>query len=163
MGQLKGPFAGYADEDQPLGAYAALVAVFGTGLATVLASAARDGRLPEEISVKDVVLLGVATHKVSRIVSRDRVTSFLRAPFTRYEGPAHINEINETPRGEGFQRSMGELIGCPLCIGTWIGGAFISGLVYAPKTTRVIAALLTSLTIADSLHLAYAPALGRAE
>jgi hypothetical protein len=163
MEEATGLFSGYSDDKKPLGSYAALTAAFSAGLATMLANAARDGRLPDDVDVKDIVLFGIATHKLSRILSRDKITSFLRAPFTRYEGPAHINEINEIPRGDGFQRSMGELIGCPLCIGTWIGGAFISGLIYAPKTTRVIAALLTSLTIADSLHLAYAPALGKAE
>jgi hypothetical protein len=163
MTEPRGVFAGYTDDDQPLGAYAALTALFATGLGAMLVSAARAGRLPEHISMQDVLLLGIATHKVSRIVSRDRVTSFLRAPFTRYEGPAHISEINEQARGEGLQRSMGELLGCPLCLGKWVGGAFVSGLVFAPRATRVIAGLFTSLTIADALHLAYAPALAKAD
>jgi hypothetical protein len=163
MTEPRGVFAGYADEDQPLGAYAVLTATFAAGIAAMLAAAARDGRLPDQVSVQDVVLLGVATHKVSRIVSRDRVTSFLRAPFTRYEGPAHISEINEQARGEGLRRSIGELVGCPLCLAKWVGGAFVSGLVFAPRATRVVAALFTSLTIADALHLAYAPALAKAD
>ena len=162
MSEGNAPFSGYSDEQKPLGAYAALTAVFTAALGAVLANAARDGKLPETIGVQDIILLGVATHKVSRIVSRDKITSFLRAPFTRYEGPANINEINEQPRGTGLQYSMGELVACPLCLATWIGGAFISGLVYAPRATRAVAALFTSLTIADSLHLAYAPALDKA-
>jgi Protein of unknown function (DUF1360) len=160
---LARPFEGYSEEDMPLGAYAALTALFGSGFGAVLMSAARSGRLPEDVSLQDVLLLGTAAHKVSRIVARDRVTAFLRAPFTRYEGPAHINEVNEQPRGEGFRRSVGELMACPLCLAVWVGGALFSGYLVAPRATRVIAALFTSLTIADSLHLAYASALQKAE
>ena len=158
-----GLLRGYSDQDTPLGAYAVLTAVFGTGFGALLASAARSGRLPDEVKWSDVLLLGVATHKVSRIVSRDKITSFLRAPFTRYEGPAHINEVNENPRGEGLQRSMGELLACPLCLAAWVGGLFFSGYLFAPRATRVVAALFSSLTLADWLHLAYAPSLEKAE
>ena len=155
--------AGYSDEDKPLFAYGVLTAIFTTGFGAVVAGAARSGRLPEEVDWRDILLLGVATHKVSRIMARDKITSFLRAPFTRYEGPAHINEVNEQPRGEGLRYSMGELLACPLCLAAWVGGGFFSGFLYAPRATRVVAALFTALTIADSLHLAYAPALQKAE
>ena len=160
---LPAPFDGYSEEDMPLGAYAALTAIFGSGFGAFLISAARSGRLPEDVSLKDVLLLGTAAHKVSRIVSRDRVTAFIRAPFTRYEGPAHINEVNEQPRGEGLRRSVGELIACPLCLAVWVSGALFSGYLVAPRATRVVAALFTSLTIADSLHLAYASGLQKAD
>ena len=154
-----GPFKGYSEENTPLGAYAVLAGVFGAGFASVLARAAKAGRLPDRVDWSDVVLLGVAMHKVSRITARARVTAFLRAPFTRYEGPAHINEVNEQPRGEGLRRSVGELLACPLCLAAWVGGALFSGYLVAPRATRVVGALFTSLTIADALHLAYARAL----
>jgi hypothetical protein len=156
-------FAGYSDERKPLAEYGILTAAFGAGLGALLAAASRSDRLPDEVDWRDVLLLGIATHKVSRIVARDKITSFLRAPFTRYEGPAHINEINEQPRGEGLRYAIGELVACPLCIAAWIGGAFFGGLLYAPRATRVVGALFTSLAIADSLHLVYAPALQKAE
>ena len=56
------------------------------------------------------MLLGVATHKLSRLIATDTATSPLRAPFTRYEGGAGVNEVSETPRGEGPRRAFGELI-----------------------------------------------------
>ena len=33
----------------------------------------------------DLVLVTVATHKLSRLVAKDRITSTLRAPFTSVE------------------------------------------------------------------------------
>lgn len=47
--------------------------------------AGRRGRLPEGYRAGDLVLLGVATFKLSRLISKDRVTAFLRAPFTRFQ------------------------------------------------------------------------------
>jgi hypothetical protein len=157
------PFQGYSDEPQPLATYALLTGVFVGALGGLLGRAARTERLPERYSLGDVVLLGVAVHKVSRVVSRNRVTSFIRAPFTRYEEPANVNEVNESPRGEGLQRSIGELFACPLCIGAWVAGGFVSGLVFAPRVTRALAAMFSALTIADFLHLVYATGAEKAE
>jgi hypothetical protein len=82
----RGPFAGYAPhEHRPLGAYALTAAAFGSAFVASLAAAERSGReLPERLSARDLILVGVATHKVSRLIAKDKVTSFLRAPFTRY-------------------------------------------------------------------------------
>jgi hypothetical protein len=46
-----------------------------------LLTAARNSKdeLPEKINFADLLLLGVATHKLSRIIAKDRVTSPLRA------------------------------------------------------------------------------------
>jgi hypothetical protein len=41
------------------------------------------------------VLLGVATYKLSRLISSDRVTSPLRAPFVEYVEPAGASEVKE--------------------------------------------------------------------
>jgi hypothetical protein len=74
---------GYAppDEERPLAGYAALVAAYGAGAAAfVLALRAANKQLPERIPVTDLVLLGVGTHKLSWILAKDRVTSFVRAP-----------------------------------------------------------------------------------
>ena len=70
-------FAGYNGGDEmPLASYAALVGVFNTAFAALLLTAKNSGRpLPERISYADLVLLGVATHKLSRIITNDRVTS----------------------------------------------------------------------------------------
>jgi hypothetical protein len=100
----------------------------------------------------------VATHKYSRLLAKDRVTSFLRAPFVRYEGEAGPAEVSETPRGQGPQRAIGELINCPFCLGMWIASGLGLGFVAAPRVTRFIAGVGAALAVADFLHLAHAAA-----
>jgi hypothetical protein len=145
------PTDGYASEERPLLPYATLAAVFNTGLAAVLW---RSRRVPQ-LTAADIVLLGVATHKLSRLITKDRATSFLRAPFVRYEGSAGHGEVDEEPRGHGVQRAVGELLVCPYCLATWVAGGFVAGMAVSPRRTRAVAGLFATVAIADGLHLAY--------
>ena len=146
----------YSDQPMPLRDYAGLVALFNVALAGGLAAAERSGRgIPSRLSAGDVVLLSVATHKLSRLLTKDRVTSFARAPFTRYEEPAGHGELEEHARGTGMRRVIGELLVCPYCIGQWVAGGFTIGMVAAPRVTRLLASMFTMVAASDALHLAY--------
>ena len=149
---------GYAPGgDRPLRGYVALTGLYNAAVAGFVVAYRRRGRsLPERIAVGDVVLVGVATHKLSRLVTKDFVTSFLRAPFTRYAGEATTHgEVQEEPRGRGTRRAVGELLTCPFCMDQWIAATFLGGLLVRPRATRAVAAGFASVTIADLLHLLY--------
>src|SRR4051812_7980803 len=78
LGQLEKSYS--PREKIPLAGYALTTLIFNALLVRILRSRVKlDGR--------DILLLGVATHKLSRIITKDAVTSFLRAPFTRYDEP----------------------------------------------------------------------------
>ena len=57
-----------------------LAAAFGTGLAGFLAVAGR--RLPERVSLTDTARIGLASYKFGRLIAKDRVAAFVRAPVT---------------------------------------------------------------------------------
>lgn len=157
--------AGYAPpgEERPLAAYATLTATFGATLAAALTALHVSGRgLPERPRAGDLVLAGIATHKVSRLLAKDRVTSFIRAPFTRYQEAAGHGEIEEEPRGSGVRLALGELLVCPFCLAQWVAGAFAVGLVAAPRATRFVAGIYVAETLSDVLQLAYKAAEDRA-
>jgi hypothetical protein len=145
----------YSHEHRPLAGYSTLTAVFGVSFAGALATAWRRNSAPERPTVWDLVTVGLATHKVSRLLAKDRVTSFIRAPFVRYQEPAGHGEVEEEPRGRGLRLATGELLVCPYCLGQWIAGGFAVGLVGAPELTRLIAFLYSAETVADFLQLAY--------
>ncbi len=159
---IKEAFEGYANEDRLLGPHALQALTWASVVCGLLAYAARSDRLEDRVSAADVALLGITTHKISRIVTRTEVTNFLRAPFTKYEGPANLNEVNQQPKGKGLSRAMGELVACPLCIGTWIAGGLMCGLAFAPRFTRAIEATFAGVTISDLLHVLYARAIEQA-
>jgi hypothetical protein len=125
-------YAGYAEpsERPPFGPYAGLAALFN-------------------------VLTGIATHKLSRLIAKDKITAFARAPFTEFKEPGGPAEVEERARGGGWKRTLGELLVCPYCLGMWISGGFNLGLIVAPRGTRFVASVLTGLTISDFLQIAY--------
>jgi hypothetical protein len=151
------PDGGHSPQQyRPLGGYAVLTATFTSLAASFAWWLRRSGReLPERMPVGDLLLMTLATHKVARLIAKDRVTSAVRAPFTRYEGDAGPAEVKETPRGRGIRRAIGELIACPYCLGLWIGAAFSAGLIVAPRPTRWIASVFTIFFGSDLLQIAY--------
>lgn len=149
------PLAGYGDPDESLGSYAALTLCFNAALAIGLIGAKRRDRLPEQVAPRDIIVLGVATHKLARLLTKDAVTSFLRAPFVRLEQRSGTNSRRETPRGTGMRRSVGELLSCPECTGQWVAAGLIVGLLHAPRVTRLLASMYASLAIGDLLQYVY--------
>jgi hypothetical protein len=149
-------YARDSEDERPLRSYVGILGAY-TAAAAVTAGLARlTGRsLPDRVSFGDAALLAVATHKLSRLLAKDAVTSPLRAPFTRVEGPAGEAELNESPRGHGMQHSFGELMTCPFCLGVWISSGLSAGLVFAPRLTRLFMATASAVAASDFLHLAY--------
>ena len=101
------------------------------------------------------MLIGTASHKLSRLIAKDKVTTFVRAPFTEYQGRGGPAEVEERAREGVVRGALGELLICPYCLGLWAAGAFHVGLIFAPRVTRMAASTLTALTVSDFLQIAY--------
>jgi hypothetical protein len=153
------------DDPRPLTGYVAVLGVYTSVVVlTALIAAITGRRLPERWRTQDLVILTLGSHKLSRTLSKDAVTSPIRAPFTRYAGtggPAEVQE--ETRNSSQLRHSLGELLTCPFCLDMWVATAFVIGLIFAPRLTRLIAGSFTALAGADFLQLAYAVAQQAAE
>jgi uncharacterized protein DUF1360 len=142
-------------EEQLLTEYATLLGFYLASVAVITGIDAQQKRLRRKFSALDLALLGIATHKLSRIVAKDRITGILRAPFVSYIRSSGAGEVEEEPRGRGFQRGIGHLISCPYCMAPWCATALGFGLLFAPRVTRFFAGILVSVTASDFLHRAY--------
>lgn len=89
------------------------------------------------------------------MIAKDRVTSFLRSPFTRYTSAAGPSEVSEEPRGTGLRLAVGELLVCPYCLAQWVAAAFVAGYAADPKTTRMTAGVFAVLSASDFLQQAW--------
>src|SRR5215218_8373282 len=88
------------DEHRPLLGYAVLSSIFGAAMTGALVAAHGTGRsLPEQVGVQDLVMAGIATQKLSRLITKDKVTAFVRAPFTRFQEKPGYGEVEEAARG----------------------------------------------------------------
>ncbi len=145
----------HADQHRPLAGYSLLAVAFNALFVAFLVLAGRRGRLPERYGTRDLMLLGAATFKLSRLLAKDRVTSFLRAPFTRFQEDTGHGEVAEAARGRGLQRAVGELVVCPYCLAQWVAAALVVGIAVAPRATRAVAAVFTVFGLSDIVELAY--------
>jgi hypothetical protein len=140
-------------QHRPLASYLALTAVFNAGFGGALVAGRR--RLPERIGAGDLALMSVGTYRLSRLVTRDRVTGGIRAPFTRFQDDAGPAEVDEAAQGTGIRRAVGELLVCPYCLEQWIAGGYVVGMVFAPRATRAVASMFTVVAGADVLQHGY--------
>ncbi len=151
-------FPGYSpDKPVAMGGHALLTTVYNGSAAALVLAQRRSGReLSERVPTGDLVLLSVATYKLSRLIAKDRIMSFARAPFTRLKGESERpGEVNETPRGGGVQHALGELLVCPFCLGQWIGTGFVFAYLRDPKVTRTVASTFAIVAGSDLLQEAW--------
>jgi hypothetical protein len=148
----------YSPQDpKPLGGYAILLLVFNTVVAAIGAAWLRSRkRLPEHIPARDVALLSVGTFKLSRLIAKDKVTSAVRAPLTRYQGEGGPSEVTEAPRGGSTLReAVGELLVCPYCVGQWIATLLLAAYLWQPRLVRTATSSLAVVTGADFMQQAW--------
>ncbi|MEV5350130.1 DUF1360 domain-containing protein [Streptomyces achromogenes] len=143
-------------DDLPLGGYATLASVFAAGIGSFALVARRRGvRLPQEVPPWDVLLMGTAAYKASRVVTRDKITSFIRVPFTRRADGGEASEVMDEPRGNGVRRAVGDLVSCPFCTAAWAAGALVCSYAASPRLTRLVGAGFAALTVSDWLQYAW--------
>ncbi|QIJ61276.1 DUF1360 domain-containing protein [Streptomyces sp. JB150] len=147
----------YDDEGGvPLAGYAGIASGFVLGVAAYATVFRRTGRrVPERVPPWDVLLLGTATFKVARVLTKGKVTGFLRAPFTRRVEEGHAGEVMDEPRGGPARRALGDLVSCPFCVATWAAAGLTGYYAWAPRPARLVCAGLSAVTVADWLQYAW--------
>ncbi|MBV9006570.1 MAG: DUF1360 domain-containing protein [Solirubrobacterales bacterium] len=144
---------GYSPDKKPLGGYAALTAAFNAAAVGYVVAHRRSRRkLPGALPFGDFALMALGTQKLSRLIAKDRVTSFARSPFTRYTGEAGPGEVSEEPRGSGLQRAVGELLVCPHCVGQWVAAGIVGSYLISPDATRMFAGVFAIVSTSDFLQ-----------
>ena len=137
----------------PHQAYAAIMGTFAAGLAGAGLLAKALGRDPEDHRPIDLLVLGAATFKAARTISRDEVTSFIREPFV--DGDAHEGAEEPVPTGD-MRQAIGELVTCSRCIGTWVAGGLAGTQIIAPQFGRLLTWTLASAGANDFLQASFA-------
>ncbi|GAA1107620.1 DUF1360 domain-containing protein [Nocardiopsis metallicus] len=146
-----------AGSDQPLVGYAVTAASYAGLVAAGTLLARRNGTREAAATVGpwDLALMGLTTHKLSRLLAKDAVTSPLRAFFTRFQGTSGPAELDEDVREADGRKAIGELITCPFCMAQWVATGYAFGLVFAPTLTRSAGAVFSAVAVSDWLQLAY--------
>ncbi|HUJ04868.1 MAG TPA: DUF1360 domain-containing protein [Streptosporangiaceae bacterium] len=142
---------------QPLRGYVTTMAAYTAVIGALSGAAAASGReIPQDgPSPFDVLLLSAATYKISRLLTKDPVTSPLRAPFTAYAGPGGPGELSEEVRIGGEGQAIGELVTSPFSASVWVATGLTAGLVFLPGLTRLVTGTFAALAGTDLLHFGH--------
>jgi hypothetical protein len=137
----------------PYRAYAGIMGTFVGGIAGAGALARLLHRDPRSDGPLDLIVLGAATFKASRTISRDEVMSFIREPFV--EGEAHEGKQEPVETGD-LRQAVGELVTCSRCVGTWVAAGLASTQILAPRLGRMLTWSLAAAGVNDFLQAGFA-------
>lgn len=127
-----------------------LADIFMGGLATFTALL-RHGEEEPEFRPLDLLVLGLATYRTGRLVAFERVAAPLREPVSKTVPDASGAGEAVVAAGTGWRWTLGELLSCPTCIGTWVATGLVYGMRLAPRPTKVFATIMGITGVAQLL------------
>jgi hypothetical protein len=104
------------------------------------------------MNVLDLVLLVFATLRMGRMISYDLVMEPLRSIVARTVKDETGAGDSVEPKGTGIQYSLGQLIACPICVGTWVAAIFLYGFYVWPGPTRVLVTIMAIIGFAELVN-----------
>ena len=142
--------------DRIPGYLGAMTAYGASILTTAVVARSRGKGLPDGYAAADLALGALATHKFTRIIAKDAVTTPIRAPFTEFEEPLGSAEVADRPKDGHPAHTLGELLTCPFCLAPWTATAYVAALAVAPRAARAWAAVFAIVGGSDALQHVYA-------
>jgi len=113
--------------------------VFAAGLAGVsLLTRRREAGGERAIPLQELPVLAAATFALADVIAKEKVSTWLREPFVE-ESPDHRPV---RPEGSGLRYTIGELLTCTRCVGTWSALALVGLRTASVPAGRAVSAVL---------------------
>ena len=127
--------------------YALLTATYSALLGTLVLAARGQGE--ETLRPPEFVPLGVAAFALTKVVSREKIETWMREPFVE-ERPT-----GRRPKGRRLRYAAGELLCCTRCLGAWSALGLTALRVTRPREARVVTTVLATSAINDWLFAGF--------
>ena len=136
------------DRDATRAAKLTLISLF-LGILTTFAT--RVVKREHDLALKpfDLLLLGLSSFRIGRMIAFEGVAAPLREPFTTTRPDASGAGQTVVASGQGVRFVLGELVSCPICIGTWTAAGLVYGLHLLPRPTRLLLAIMGTTGVAE--------------
>ncbi len=133
--------------------YAALTVTY----ASLLGALAYASRSKDPVERAELVPLTVATFALAKLIGKEKVESWVRAPF--------LEETAEgkRPKGRGLRFAIGELLSCTRCLGAWSALGLVGLRMASPKTSRTVNSVLAASAGNDFMQTTFAWLTSRAD
>ena len=141
------------DRNGPAGR-ALKLSLVGTFLAIAGLAGRRDRRTSTLGDPLELGLTSLAAHRIGRMIAFEKVAEPLREPFTRTVPDESGTDDTVVARGRGLRWAVGELLSCPVCVGTWSALGLLIGRMVLPGPTRFVTRVLATAGLAELNYLA---------
>jgi hypothetical protein len=94
-----------------------------------------------ELTFLNLLILALASFRLTRLFVFDKITEFLRHPFfdeVEEENEDGEKEVYYIPKKKGIKRFIGELLSCYWCTGIWSSGVIVLSFYLIPKVFPLI-------------------------
>lgn len=128
-----------------------LIATFLSALGVAGARRGWSDRFP---NVLELGLMGMAAHRIGRMVAFEGVAEPIRAPFTATVPDDSGADDTVVAQGRGVRWVLGELMSCPTCVATWAALGLSIGRLILPGPTRFAVQVLGIAEVAELNYVA---------
>jgi hypothetical protein len=129
--------------------YAVVEAVFLAGLMGLSAlTRRREADGARAIPLRELPVLAAATFALADVVANEKVSTWLREPFV--EEDADHKPVR--PEGSGLRYTIGELLMCTRCVGTWSALALVGLRTASAPAGRAVSTVLALAGANDVLQ-----------
>ncbi|NHC40223.1 DUF1360 domain-containing protein [Bacillus sp. MM2020_1] len=81
------------------------------------------------ITILQILILSLASFRLTRLLVFDKITEFIREPFfneIKEENEEGEIEVYYLPKEKGFKKFIGELLSCYWCTGIWASAGIVA-------------------------------------
>jgi hypothetical protein len=129
--------------------YALVEAMFAAGLAGLyVLTRRREAGGERAIPLRELPVLAAATFALADVVAKEKVSTWLREPFV--EEDADHKPVR--PEGSGLRYTIGELLTCTRCVGTWSALALVGLRTASAPAGRAVSTVLALAGANDVLQ-----------
>jgi hypothetical protein len=106
----------------------------------------------ETLTVVDVLLITLATFRLTRLFVYDAITKFIREQFLDVEVAARGNKMTLVKPKTGPRRTLADLFSCPWCFGLWAASTItffylLTPMAHFPTLVLAIAGVATFIQL----------------
>jgi hypothetical protein len=108
-----------------------------------------------KITLLNLLLLSLASFRLTRLLIFDKITEFIRAPF--FDEISEENAVGEIevyylPKKTGIKKFLGELLSCYWCTGIWASAGIVSMFLLSANFSAAIILILAIAGLASILE-----------
>lgn len=105
-----------------------------------------------ELTPFEWIMLGLAVLRMGRMLAFELVMEPVRSLFAVTMVHADAGMTTEPRYLSGWRMSIGQLLTCPICAGTWSALVLIAGLIFLPGVFNLLIKLLSVVSVAELSH-----------